>query len=380
MAAWREGEVRPWAVAELGERYRRYRLANPPAEEAMARSLRRYSQTSPVVVCMRDGRAELLDGFKRRVAAALVPWQTLSVRVIEADESVAKAAIYGLNRQGGQPSVLEEAWIVHALGREDGLTQVQAAELLDHHKSWVNRRLALLERLCVEARDELRLGLLAPSLARQLARLPAGNQSALLAAARREALTAAEVGGVIELLRGASVKQEQFILERPREALLQAEGVQGPVHDLRLSVSGNRVARQLRYLLDALGRMENWLRYPGLAELQRGDGVLLTPRFARLAGDARTVAALVEDLLQQQTLAGAPTTKHQRVGASHEREVTQRDCATLAGADAGTTDCPGAGRVAQHGTPGDRPLREGACGPDAGDAPAPARAPSAPAR
>ena len=50
--------------------------------------------------------------------------------------------------------------------------------------------------------------------------------------------------------------------------MLQAEGVQGPIRDVRLSPGGNRVARQLRYLLDALSSMENWLRYPGLAELK----------------------------------------------------------------------------------------------------------------
>ena len=101
----------------------------------------------------------------------------------------------------------------------------------------------MLERLCDEAKAELRLGLLAPSLARQLTRLPVGNQSAVLVTARREALTACEVRGVVSLLRGANPEQEQFILAQPREALLQAEGVQGPIRDMRLSPGGNRVAR-----------------------------------------------------------------------------------------------------------------------------------------
>src|SRR5437773_550387 len=98
MTPWSQGEVQPMAVAELGERYRRYRLSDPAAEEAMARSLRQYGQASPVVVCLRDGRPELLDGFKRWGAALVVPLRTLSARVVEADEATAKAAIYGLNR------------------------------------------------------------------------------------------------------------------------------------------------------------------------------------------------------------------------------------------------------------------------------------------
>src|SRR5262245_52136745 len=107
MAEWCSS-VRPLPIAALGERYHRYRLSDPAAEEAMARSLRQYGQTSPVVVCLRDGRPELLDGFKRRAAAALLALPTLSARVVEADEASAKAAIYGLNRTGMRPSELEE--------------------------------------------------------------------------------------------------------------------------------------------------------------------------------------------------------------------------------------------------------------------------------
>ena len=69
----------------------------------MARSLRRYGQLSPVTACWRDGRAELLDGFKRRAAAAQVAWPTLSVRLLEVDERSAKAAIFGLNSVGRRP-------------------------------------------------------------------------------------------------------------------------------------------------------------------------------------------------------------------------------------------------------------------------------------
>ena len=69
-----------------------------------------------------------------------------------------------------------------------------------------------------------------------------------------------------------------------------------PVRDPRLSPAGNRLARQLSFLLDLLSRLENWQRHPGLAELKRDDRRLLAVRFVRLARDARTVANLVDDL------------------------------------------------------------------------------------
>ncbi len=116
--------VRPLALDVLGERYRRYRLSDPAAEEAMARSLQRYGQIAPVVVCLHEGTAEVVDGFKRVAAARLLlpRWATLSVRVLAVDERGAKAAIYALNRVSRSTHELEEAWIVHALVREDGLS------------------------------------------------------------------------------------------------------------------------------------------------------------------------------------------------------------------------------------------------------------------
>lgn len=98
---WDDGSIRPVELTSLGQRYRRYRLADPLAEEAMAGSLRRWGQLSPVVACAQEGQLELLDGFKRWAAARQVEgWTTLSVRVVEMDERLAKAAILGLNRGG----------------------------------------------------------------------------------------------------------------------------------------------------------------------------------------------------------------------------------------------------------------------------------------
>ena len=178
MTNWEAGEERKISIACLGEGYRRYRLPDSTAEAAMARSLTRYGQMAPVVVCLREETPQIVDGFKRLAAARTLPrWPTLSARLLVADERTAKAAIYGLNRAARPTQELEEAWIVFALVREDGLTQVEAAELLGRHKSWICRRLALLERLDEAARDELRLGLLGPTAARSLSRCPRATRS-----------------------------------------------------------------------------------------------------------------------------------------------------------------------------------------------------------
>lgn len=298
---WTEGEIRPLVVADIGERYRRYRLPDAAAEAAMAGSLSRYGQISPLAVCLREERPEVLDGFKRVAAAkTLSAVSSLEARLVVVDEPTAKAIIVGLNGVGGRMKELEEAWIVQALVREDGLSQLQVAELLERHKSWVCRRLALLERLSEECREDLRLGLLSPTMARQLTRLPAGNQAEVVAATRREHLTAAEVHAVVDLIVACTGRaQVEFILHEPRRALRQAQIEGLPSWEPRLSAAGNRVLRQLGSLLGGLARMEHWLRHRGRADLAPCDRSVLSPSFQRLSRDAHSVAELTEDLLTE---------------------------------------------------------------------------------
>ncbi len=124
-------EVRAEPLARLGERYRRYRLADAHAEQALAQSLERWGQLAPVVVCQREEQWHIVDGFKRLAAATRVlDWPTLLVRRLPADdERTVKAVVYALNRVGQHLQELEEAWLVQALVREDGLSQVETAEL-----------------------------------------------------------------------------------------------------------------------------------------------------------------------------------------------------------------------------------------------------------
>jgi ParB-like chromosome segregation protein Spo0J len=301
MLDWPVEEFRALRLEEIDVRYARYRLSVQQAEEAMAHSLRRYGQIAPIVVCLREETAVLVDGFKRLAAVrGLKGFATLWARRIELDERSAKAAMYGLNRVGRHFGELEEAWLVQALVREDGLSQVEVATLLSRHKSWVCRRLAMIEKLCPAAQEDLRLGLLSPTMARQLTRLPAGNQQGALETARRNSLSAAELRGVTDLLLASGTQEKAtFVLERPREALREAQAGEVRGWDPRLSAAGNRVSRQLAALLDQLARMGNWLRHHGRGDLALCDRSVLEPAFGRLACEAPLVAELTDDFLKE---------------------------------------------------------------------------------
>jgi len=292
------------AVDDVGEYFARYRLRSPSAEHVLETSLRRYGQMAPVVVVRWQHRYEIVDGFKRLAVARRVPaLKCLWARVIDADERTAKAAMYALNRASGKTSELEDAWIVHALVREDGLPQVEVADLLGRHKSWVCRRLALIERLGDAAREELRVGLLTPTCARQLVRLPPGNQASLLDVIRRDALTRHEVEGVVSLLLTLPACVQPDILKAPREALAQTDGTCLPARDPRLSPAGQVAWRGVGLLLERLVRMESWLTARELGDLPGNDRRILTPRVVRLARDAMSVARLAQDVLAEEMAA-----------------------------------------------------------------------------
>lgn len=72
MLRWAQDGIRELPLDDIGEHYGRYRLHLPEAERTMARSLERYGQISQMVVCLRDGHYELIDGFKRLAAARMI--------------------------------------------------------------------------------------------------------------------------------------------------------------------------------------------------------------------------------------------------------------------------------------------------------------------
>ena len=299
--AWKDDEVRPLLLELLDERLQRYRLVQPRQERTLAQSMERYGQVSPVVICVHEQTYVMVDGFKRlRAARKLKGMTRLDARRIDVDEQGAKAAIYNLNRAGQRPVELEESWIVHALVREDGLSQVEAAQLLGRHKSWVNRRLAMLEQLCESAKEELRLGVLSPAIARQLTRLPRGNQESALKTTRESSLTCRELAGVVDLLLASSTtEQTEFVLSDPRRALRQSDERYIHQWDPRMSTAGNRIAKRLGFLLDSLAKMQTWLRYQGRGDLQACDAELLEPGFRRLADESLLVAGATEDFLKE---------------------------------------------------------------------------------
>jgi len=205
------------ALTEIRETYAAFRLISPKADAAMAESLELYGQVSPVVLTT-DG-LELIDGFKRVRACRRLNRPTVRAIFLDTTTRACKAGIIQLNRVARSISDLEEAMILQSLHRTDGLSQVEIAVLLGRDKSWVSRRISLVEHLSDEVREHLRLGLITVSVGKELARLPRGNQAEVLSTVVKHRLGKRDVEKLVRFLLTRSERDYSLLLYNVWELL-----------------------------------------------------------------------------------------------------------------------------------------------------------------
>lgn len=295
--------MRQVTLDTLDERYQTLRLPKPAAVAALRESIERHGLLAPLTVNrLADDTLVLLDGFKRLGALRLLGHAEVAVQIVELEEAVAQAAMLTANSsQHGRISELEEAWIVRSLVRSCSMTQVAVAELLGRHKSWVCRRLMLAEELATPIQDDLRLGLVSASVARELVRLPRGNQTRVSEVVRKHGLTSRQCARLVDrYLKTEAGEACDALLDDPLKYIAAADA-KPPVRTLadpRLSERGDRVRQWLARLeASALGMADMLIRYPPMA-LKRSDRTVLAPLAADLQHCLVRVERRVRELVE----------------------------------------------------------------------------------
>jgi ParB-like chromosome segregation protein Spo0J len=282
-------------IAELDVRYGRVRLPQPRMEEAMAASMRRFGQVSAVVGCARGETYALVDGFKRLHAAKAIGLTSLRLRPLVLTERAALAAVYGLNRGNRGLVDLEEALVVRELVRTQGMTQPEVGVLLGRDKSWVCRRLMLVERLDEKVQQDVRVGLVPVSVAREVARLPRGNQAELAETVHRNGLTSREAATLVTLFEGTADRgQQRALLDDPRPALAAHRGdAPRAPDDPRLGPGCNALRRQTAFVLEGLARLDRQAQAVAAVGWTEVEREVLAPGLRQVAGVASRTAVNV---------------------------------------------------------------------------------------
>lgn len=247
-----EGRIEAVALERLDLRLERLRLGSPARESRVRQQVERGLYL-PVLASDRvaGDALVLVDGFKRVRGALALGLREVRVQVVGLDAVSAAAAILASNCGACGLTQVEEALIVAELHRQHGLTQTEIAARLDRHKTWVCRRMQLLEALHSDVLDDVRLGLVTPAVAREVVRLPRGNQPFAARAAHEHRLTSREAGRLVDVLRVTPVEERPAVLADPRAHLPAAEDKYDPRRrDPRLGAAGN-------WLLFQLLRMES---------------------------------------------------------------------------------------------------------------------------
>jgi hypothetical protein len=123
---------------------------------------------------------------------------TLLVRVDKVSLVEAKLHMSALSVRSGIIK-LEEGWLVWSLYHKDGVGFPEIGHLMGRHRSWVWRRLMVVEALDVAVQANVCLGLVAPRAAVAVSWLPRGNQMAASA---------------VVIWRGLTVRQTELMVKQ----------------------------------------------------------------------------------------------------------------------------------------------------------------------
>lgn len=227
------------------------RIMNHARILQVEKSMQLHGQLQPVVARVHQGGYQLIDGFKRYYAAEDLMMETLQCHVLEIGLSQAKVLLLSYNHSHQSMEALEEALVLRDLSQIHSMDQRSLAGLTGYSRSWVSRRLSLIEKMDEEVASEIRMGVLTSSHARSLIKLPRGNQGEVARVISTYGLASRQSDTLVEaFLNAKDEDQQRYILTHPEWILGRGqEDPQEEPYDARLSSYGNDLMHGVGYVI-----------------------------------------------------------------------------------------------------------------------------------
>jgi len=285
---------------ELDERYAELRLSRPAVVGVLRRSLERDGLLRPLLLNLeQSGKLALVDGFKRVRALRELGHESALAWVVHLDDTGVRTAMLAHNTPHRGLCELEEAWVIRSLVRGCQLQQRKVAELLGRHRSWVCRRLMLAERLDESVQQDIRLGLINPTVARELGRLPRGNQARVALNARKHGLSSRHCATLVErALRCHDERQLEALLRDPwRYGVADGEPAQPPP-DRGLGQAAEQLRQQLVRMGHAAGSLCESCGQPPLSAVSKAELLVLGAVIPDVRARCSQALQQLDELLQ----------------------------------------------------------------------------------
>ena len=211
-------------------RYEALRKRAPAAERRLLGSLAEMGQQLPIVVVSEAARFVLIDGYKRVRALKRLARDTVHATGWQMPE--VEALLLERRMRCASEDAFDQAWLLAELRTRFGLSLEELARHFEHDKSWVSRRLALVQSLPATIQDSVRSGTLAAHAAMKYL-VPLARANAPAATRLAEAIapfkpTSREVGALYAGWQSGTARTRELILATP-QVYLQAQATQGPV-------------------------------------------------------------------------------------------------------------------------------------------------------
>ena len=214
---------------QLELRYEALRKRAPLAERALLGSLAEHGQQLPIVVVQEQARFIVIDGYKRVRALKRLARDT--VRASDWQLPEMEALLLERQLRCAAEDALDQAWLLAELQERFGLTLEELARRFERSKSWVSRRLGLIQTLPQSIQAQVRAGALAAHAAMKyllpLARANAQAAARLAVTIAPLKLTSRQVGALYAGWHSGTPATRELILEQP-QVYLQAQATISP--------------------------------------------------------------------------------------------------------------------------------------------------------
>jgi ParB-like chromosome segregation protein Spo0J len=267
---------------------------NPRIEEI---SLAEFDLSLSAMRIMNFGRVHQIEK-SMMLHGQLQPIDALQCRLLEINLSQAKVLLLSYNRPHQSMEAWEEAMVLQDLQKTHSMDQRSLAKLTGYSRSWVSRRLSLIDKMDEEISSEIMMGVLTSSHARALIKLPRGHQGEVARVITTFGLTSRQSDVLAEaFLKAKDEDQQRYILAHPEQILVKDQrDSEEEVYDPRLSSYGNDLMQSMGYVIQAVQIMLSRLDDHRIGMLNETEKVIITPGFEKVSGYAEKLTETITHL------------------------------------------------------------------------------------